>query len=269
VILVTLLLLGMMALRRSECRARAVLTLAGTLVLLTVRLLLGLPWLDGAQALTFPFAFAWWKLLPVLAGLLLGAAAAALKRHSGRAMSHGAIAAVVVALAVAALLAVYFVPVPGGNGLWELREILHGRPMDSFGSERIGAWRLTLEMSRDSLLFGTGPDTFLYAMDNHVIQTGQRLRQNFDNPHNMLLAILANNGLPAMLAFILFCGWVLIRGWQRMKDDPMVFVLLTAVLGYLAQGMFTFSICLVTPMFYAALGMLSACGGRRKEDVVT
>lgn len=267
-LLLMLLLLGMMALRDPECRVRAVLVLAGTLMLVSARLLLGLPWLDGADQLTFPYAFVWWKLLPALAGLVLCAVAWGLSRRPGPALSHGMVAVVVALVAVAALLFVWFVPIPGGNGLWELQEVLHGRPKDAYGSERIGVWRLTLEMSRDSLLFGTGPDTFLYAMDNHIQQTGQRLAQNFDNPHSILLGILSNNGLPAMLAFILLCGGALVRGWLHMKDDRMVFVLLTAVLCYLVQGLFVFSICLVTPMFYAALGMLSACGCRRKEDIV-
>lgn len=262
----TVLLTVLLALRRPESRWRAALVLAGTLLLVSVRLLLGLPWLDGSEALIFPYAFTWWKLLPALLALLTAAAAWLLHRHPGRAMRCGMIIALTAGLIAAVLTAVYFLPVPAGNGLWELQELLHGRPQDIFGSERIGVWRLTLEMSRDSLLFGTGPDTFLYTMDNHLLQTGQTLVQKFDNPHNMLLAILANNGLPAMLAFLLLCGGALVRGWLRLKKDSLLAPLLAGAACYLAQGMFTFSICLITPMFWAMLGMLTACGSRRKDD---
>ena len=38
--------------------------------------------------------------------------------------------------------------------------------------------------------------------------------------------------------------------------------LLLAVLCYLVQGMFTFSICLVSPMFWAVMGMAAALYGK-------
>lgn len=252
-----LFLLVLIALRIPRSRGRVLLILGGTLLMLSVRLLLALPWLDGTEELLFPHGFGWRKLLPAALGLVLIGLGALAAVHPGRALQKRWVALIGAALLIAAALAVYFLPMPAGSGLWELQELLHGRGQDAFGSERIGVWRLTLEMSRENLLWGTGPDTFLYAMDDHLWRTGQSLVQRFDNPHNMVLAVLSNSGLPAMLMFLLLtfgaAGW----GFARADRRPAVLPLLLAVVCYLAQGMFTFSICLVTPMFYAVLGMLA------------
>ncbi|MBQ8201353.1 MAG: O-antigen ligase family protein [Clostridia bacterium] len=267
VVAMLLFCLLLLALHDPLARWRTMLVLGGSLLLVTARLLTGLPWLDGVDALTFPHAPAAWKLLPALFGLACIAGAALLHRYPGRAMRLRFVALTACLLLLAVLAAAYLAPLPTGSGAWEIQELLHGRPQDAYGSERIGIWRLTLEMSRSSLLFGTGPDTFLYAMEDHMFQTGQSLAQRFDNPHNMLLSILSNNGLPALLAFVLLCGWAVISGLRRCWQDGLLVPMLLGCGCYLAQGMFTFSICLVTPMFWAALGMLTAQVYDRKEEM--
>lgn len=252
------------ALRIPGSRWRVLLILGGTLMLLSVRLLTGLPWLDGTEEVTFLHDMRWWKLLPAALGAALAGLAAVLHRHRGRAFPLVMTAAVGIGLIVLVTAAVYVLPIPAGNGLWELQEILHGRAQDAFGSERIGVWRLTLEMSRENLLWGTGPDTFLYAMEDHLWRTEQSLVQRFDNPHNLVLGVLAGSGLPAAALFLVLCVGAVIAGTGRAQRDAAVLPLLLAVVCYLVQGMFTFSICLVTPMFWAALGMLTGQLARRE-----
>ena len=250
-----LFMLGLLALRRPESRWRVAVVFGGTLLLLTVRLLIALPWLDGTADIEMRFA--WWRLLPALAGIFLLGGAWWLKRRPGKALSAGMTVGIGAALVVAAVVAVYVLPIPAGNGLWELQEILHGRPQDAFGSERIGVWRLTLEMCRDDLLWGHGPDTFLHAMDHHLWETGQSLVQRFDNPHNLFLGVLANSGLPALGLYLLLTlgvpGHALLCSRRRAEAVPLAL----AAISYLVQGMFTFSICLVTPMYWALMGLLA------------
>lgn len=252
----TLFALVLLSLVKPAVRSRTMVVWGGALLMISVRMMLRLPWLDGVETLSFDFT--WPALGAALASLAMMAPAYPVSRHPGRKLPGWTVPVTVVVLCILALLAVYFAPLPRGNGLWELQEILHGRARDSFGSERIGIWRVTLEMSADSLLFGTGPDTFLYAMDDYLLQTGQTLTQRFDNPHNMLLAILSNNGLPAMLAFIALCAAVLALALRRAEQEPMLLPAALAVACYLLQGMFTFSLCLVTPMFWAMLGVTAA-----------
>ena len=261
-----LFLLALLALRRPACRWRVLVILGGSLVMLSVRLLTGLPWLDGTEELLFPHALSWWKLIPALLGAALIGLAPVLRRWRGGALPLPAVCGIAAALVILAMLAVYFAPIPAGNGLWELQEILHGRLQDAFGSERIGIWRMTLEMSRDNLLWGTGPDTFLYAMEDHMYRTGQSLLQRFDNPHNIILGVLSGSGLPAAVLFVVLTLGAVAHGLIRAEKDVQVWPLLLAVICYMTQGMFTFSICLVTPMFWAALGMLTGQLSAQTDD---
>lgn len=256
-IMLTAMLFAMLllALHHPDCRWRTALVFAGALAMGSVWLTTGMPWLHGVEELCFRYD--WWRLLPLAAGLLLAGGALWLRRRPGPALDWCRIAAIAVGMLVLALVALYLLPIPAGNGLWELQEILHGRPEDAYGSERIGVWRLTLEMNRGNRLWGTGPDTFLYAMDDHLWRTGQSLVQHFDNPHNLVLGVLSNSGLPAAVMFLTLVVGALISGLCRSEKDKSVLPLLLAVLCYLVQGLFTFSICLVTPIFFAALGMLT------------
>ncbi|MBQ2952948.1 MAG: O-antigen ligase family protein [Clostridia bacterium] len=260
-----LFMLLMLALLRPEARWRAALVLAGVLAMVTLRLVLALPWLDGTQEITLRTDL--WRMPPLAAGLALAALAAVLRRWPGSALRAGEAATLGGGLIFLAVLAVYMLPIPEGNGLWELQEMLHGRVQDAFGSERIGIWRLTLEMCRGNLLWGTGPDAFLHAMDQHLWQTGQALVQRFDNPHNLFLAVLAGSGLPALGVYIALTvgapGHALLHA--RRDEEPVPLAL--AALCYLAQGMFTFSICLVTPMFWAVLGMLAGKMNERNGSI--
>lgn len=246
-----ILVLLALALRSPSNRARCLRGMAAVLLALTLRLLIGLPWLDGTASVCLRPAL--WRLIPAaLGGVLLTAS-----RWPGQwALSRRALiigAAVLTALAV---LALYLLPMPASTALWEMQELLHGRWQDSFGSERLGVWRMTLEISRDNLLFGTGPDTFLYALQLYLVQTGQTLWQTFDNPHQMLLAVLSGSGLPALLLYLLLLGWSFALAARAGRTKRWTVVLALGAGGYLLQGMFVFSICLVTPMFWAVLGMM-------------
>ena len=254
----------LLALRHPDGRWRTLLILSGTLAMVSIWLTTGMPWLHEVEELCF--VFDWWRLLPLLAGVLLMVAALPLRRRPGPALGWRWIMAIAVGLVVAALLAVYLLPFPAGSSLWEMQEILHGRAEDAYGSERIGIWRLTLEMNRGNRLWGTGPDTFLYAMDDYLWRTGQSLVQHFDNPHNLVLGVMSNSGLPAMALFLVLTAGALLCGLRRSERDRAVLPWTLAVLCYLVQGMFTFSICLVTPMFFAALGMLTGQLNEGKDD---
>ncbi len=259
--LIALLLLGglllLLALRFPACRERACLALAGIAAGFALRGMLFLPWLDSATPrVVQPVVFTMTDkaFIGVSAVAVLMVASAIFRWHSGKAMPVRGILRLVLAVMVLVVAAVAVLPVPpSAGGLYELHEILHGRPQDQFGSWRLGAWRHTLDMSHDSLLFGNGPDTFYYALQDHLQQVGASLGENFDNPHNEYVAILSNNGLPALLLYLVLLVCVL-AGCIRAKR----WALALAVGCYAMQGFFSFSICLVSPMFWAVMGMAAA-----------
>ena len=239
-------LLAVFLLTRPHRRWRVLFIYGGVLLLTGVRLLLGLPWLEGTASIVFPWQPSGMKLGLAAAGLVLMALLAA-----------------VFILACLGIIAV--APLQEGSGLWELQQIMRGNPQDSYGSYRLGVWRHTLSMARENLLFGTGPDTFLYALRDHLRQAGETLPETFDNPHNEYLAILSNNGLPALLFYLGAMGALLVSCLRRRAPEAMM--LLCAVGCFLLQGMFSFSICLVSPMFWAVCGMAGAwCGNALRPE---
>lgn len=247
--------LMLLILLRPEARARGCLVAGCALAVFSLRRLLGLPWYDGTERILFPHAPTAGKLLILTLACLLVLLALRLRRHPGPAMPKRWLLPLVALSLVAGLVALLLLPLPEGSGLWELQEVLHGRPQDSFGSERLGIWRLTLEMAREHLIFGTGPDTFYYAMQRYMTETGQQLQQTFDNPHNMLLAVLSGSGLPALtlyLALITAAAVMCLRAFPRSR---WTLAMLAGLAAYQLQGLFTFSICLVSPMFWVMLGM--------------
>lgn len=276
-------LLIALLLNRPEYRRRGLIVLGGVLICVTLRWLIGLPWIDGLKApwlceqrpdallpkltgsepVLFPWQPSLFKLLPALLGAGLLALCPVIGRLDRRKVSLRMIVAAALAMAALAVLAVWLLPIPQSMGsLWELHEILNGRMQDSFGSERFGIWRHTLLVAREHLLFGTGPDTFLRVMGDHLAETGVTFIQTFDNPHNMLLAILVQNGLPALVLFAAGMAVTALRAARSPGGMPLA----AALCCYLVQGMFSFSLCIVSPMFWAVAG-LAICDAPRGSTV--
>lgn len=91
---------------------------------------------------------------------------------------------------------------------------------------------------------------------------------SFDMPHSEYIGHLVNHGLPAMLLFVaLILSAVFCRRKKRTGPAPadpsgdrshMLSPWAVAVLCYAVQAVFSFSICIVAPMFWVVLG---ACAG--------
>lgn len=273
------LLAGTM-LRLPRVRSRGFLLLGCVLACVTLRSLIGLPWLDGLsepwnlpmrpdialpqcrgdEQVVFPWAFSPVKLAPLAGTAACLALSAWFRRHRGHEI---ALAPTVMLLALTLLIAVLLVGVAdipeSAGAVYEIHEVLNGRMLDSFGSGRLGVWRKTLETARQHLLFGTGPDTFRALVGDEMYRAGLTPGQTFDNPHNMFLAIAMQSGLPALLLFLAGMGALVIGAWRQRGGLGLA----AAVLAYLAQGMFSFSICLVTPMFWAMAGLCVALARKR------
>ena len=164
-------------------------------------------------------------------------------------------------LIIAVLLVVWFWPGYGG-GIWELHEILHGRTRLSFGSDRVAVWTYSLGLAKENLLLGGGSATFVarfnqYIKDHGLVipkeQDGKALPDYFDNPHNEYIQQLTDHGLPALLLFVALLLFAIFR--KREGWFPLLAPCSAAVLCYAVQAFFSFSVCLVAPMFWVLLGL--------------
>ena len=169
--------------------------------------------------------------------------------------------AVLLLLVIAVLLAVWFWPGYGG-GIWELHEILHGRSRLSFGSDRVAVWTYSLGLAKENLLLGGGSATFVIRFNQYIKdhsleipkeQDGKALPDYFDNPHNEYIQQLTDHGLPALILFIVLLFFAVFR--KREGWFPLLAPCSAAVLCYAVQAFFSFSVCLVAPMFWIILSL--------------
>ena len=160
---------------------------------------------------------------------------------------------VLVLLLAAVLLLVWFWPGEEGTEIWELHEILQGRPQYAFGSGRLGVLARTRTMlqTEGRLLLGTGADTFAKRF-NAFLMTYEMAHPDepyldgyYDSPHCEYLALISNCGIPALLCFLalIVCCCLGRSPWCD------------TVLAYSVQLLFSFSVCLVAPMFWVVLGL--------------
>ena len=140
--------------------------------------------------------------------------------------------------------------------LWQIQQVLKGKMQDSFGSNRIRVWRRALLRAGEYPLFGLGPGTFRFIIQLPVLTERGPLEDVFDNPHNVVLQVLVDGGIPAACFFLCLLLLLIISGIRRGGWNS---VLSLSVAAWLLQGMFTFSICVVTPVFWAVAGMSTHC----------
>ena len=164
-------------------------------------------------------------------------------------------------LIVVVLLTVWFWPGRSG-GIWELHEIFHGRGRLSFGSDRVAVWLYSLRLAKQSIFLGGGSATFperfnKFLSDNSLVipneQDGVPLPDYFDNPHNVYIALLTDHGLPAVLLFLVLLLAAVFRRRDRLL--PCLSPCSAAILCYAVQAFFSFSVCIVSPMFWIVLAL--------------
>ena len=236
--------------RRRSCLW--VLTLTALCMALRKGLLL--PWLDGSEDVTLQWSGTVLRLLCV--AVLLATSAETWGRTTRFALRPAALAALLAAAALAGCVYLACTELPESKGgLYELSELLHGRAQDSFGSYRLGTWRLALRMAAEHPWVGTGPNTFVYAMQEQLAQAGLSFPETFDSAHNGYITMLAENGIPALLLYVGLLGTAVFWGIRAARRQPWLWMTTLALVCYAVQDFFSFSICLVAPMFWAVLGM--------------
>lgn len=141
----------------------------------------------------------------------------------------------------------------------ELDRLSSGDPeeMGMVGSNRGLIYLGTIPLLDDSLLLGSGPDTFGEVFDQDWYDSfTQKDDIIVDKAHNEYLNMWVTLGLPFLLAYLAFVGFHL-RG-VRKRDDALGYVLHYGVLGYLLQAVFNISVVTVAPLYWILLGMYGA-----------
>ena len=156
------------------------------------------------------------------------------------------------------IVGVIFVFCYGGTNvtLQEFHDLLHGSLGDYVGNNRGFVWKACWELGKTSPIFGCGPGAFSEAFSPynrvdvvHVV---------FDFAHNDYLQILVCTGFVGLALYCAFLISVFVRAYRRILQNPLLIALLSASVGFLAHVFFSFSIAILSPIFWVIMGMLNA-----------
>lgn len=150
------------------------------------------------------------------------------------------------------------------NGfIYELNQVMHGNLQDEFGSNRIRIWKRCIEMFKEYPLLGSGPDTgvmrFNIIFERFSPIWQRTLRTGVDTAHNEYLNLLVTVGIIGLVPFVVAIAAVLFK-----KKKPLREVCAIAVLGYVVQAFFLFSISITAPYFWLFLGLADKAPIKRK-----
>ena len=197
--------------------------------------------------------------LRVIASLVLAAVCLALCAgtfHIRRAVSARGLRRFFLILAAAALLlglaAVWFTPARSGT-VYELSQAMRGHLEDSYGSSRIRIWRGVLALIPERPILGGGPGTLPLRLEiefsRFVPETGGTLRTYVDNAHNQYLQLLADTGAVGLAGYVLLLAGTVVHAAKKRAPQTL------ALLCYCVQDFFGLGLCLVSPVFWAILGL--------------
>ena len=156
------------------------------------------------------------------------------------------------------IVSIYLID-PRSGMFHEIHSILHGDFGDTFGSGRIHIWKSVLELVPSRPWFGFGPDTMLCAgiePFTRYDEFGRLIVSKIDVAHNEYLNILYHQGVFALAAYLLALGSAAWKWLRTSAADPVCAMLGGGVLCYCVQAFFGFSMCITTPFFWLALGVL-------------
>ena len=125
------------------------------------------------------------------------------------------------------------------------------------GSNRIFIWKKTIELIKMKPLFGFGIENLdipftRYFYEETVKVFGRPMI--VDKAHNEYLHIAAVSGIPSLVAYLSMLLIILLKGKRRMYSDSDMPLMLSVVLGYMAQAFFNISVVCVAYLFWAMLG---------------
>ena len=142
--------------------------------------------------------------------------------------------------------------------IWQAREMLRGRIEDDFGSARGFVWRHAFNAAFENPILGTGPGTFHLALSIEVQEEAiQRYSVIFNSAHNTYLHIAVTLGLPALVAYLVFLGSLLLPALKRAFNRPILLAFLAASLGYLVQSFFQVDMLIDRPLLWIAFGVIA------------
>jgi len=149
----------------------------------------------------------------------------------------------------------------------EYPETIGFKGKEKLGSSRGYIWSRSLPLIKNTMILGTGPDTFAFDFPQEDL-IGKYYAYDtpnmvVDKAHNLYLQIAINYGVIALISFILIIliyiyDSIRLYGFKdTYKDKSQILGAITClgVTGYLCAGLFNDSVVSVAPIFWIILGV--------------
>lgn len=119
---------------------------------------------------------------------------------------------------------------------------------ENAGSQRILIWKYAIEFIKENPLLGTGIETFgLLTQEDFIFKV-----------HNEYLSIAQSSGIPSLLVYLAWLGYVIKRGIDLVPEKKIALPFLASVIGYATQAFFNVSVVAVAFIFWCFCGILSS-----------
>lgn len=133
--------------------------------------------------------------------------------------------------------------------------------IERMGSGRGYIWTRTLPLLKNSIIVGSGVDSYAYDFPQSDYKGKLKYMYDayiiIDKPHNIFLQIAINSGIISLISFLsLIVIWL--KKSKRVindKNEYIIKAIIPAVLAYLVSGIFTDSTVSVTPTFWLFMGI--------------
>lgn len=139
------------------------------------------------------------------------------------------------------------------NMLIESNQVIESEKIEDIytvGTDRVKLWVNALNMIKEKPFLGYGFENVKYEY--------AKLEINVDKPHNLILELSLNSGIPSMIIYFVLVGSIIIK---RIKQIRMIqsfhLMSLLIVIAYLISSMFSNSTFYVSPYFYIFLGIIA------------
>ncbi len=135
----------------------------------------------------------------------------------------------------------------------EVEKAVEGDP--EAGSVRFLLWQEGLKALPQTVLIGTGPDTFYYVGEEKFVERWWEGARQAKKAHNIFLEIAVTMGIPALVLYLWFIWGAVAKASLR---NPLHVAFIAVVIAYLVRGGFLVDVIQVYPLFWVLLGF---CAG--------
>ena len=144
------------------------------------------------------------------------------------------------------------------NLLNELSALSKGELVATSGTYRLANWYASMEIVKEFPLFGSGPGTFYRAFTDYSLSIYHIYRPGYwvDLAHNDYVQYVATTGIVGLFTYMSFIAVILYRAVRRAAKNPAIVALCFAVVMFMVQNFFIFSLVATAPTFFIILGLL-------------